>query len=97
SVLAGVSLANAGVGAVHALAYPLGGKYQIEHGIANALLMPYVFEVTGKACIEEMVDVARLLQLGNFEAQPHQALKTVVNYMYKLLVDLDLPTSLKAL
>src|SRR5699024_11379949 len=51
SNLAGVSLGNAGVGAIHALAYPLGGKYHIEHGVANALLMPYVIKVIGKTCI----------------------------------------------
>ncbi|MCQ6561023.1 iron-containing alcohol dehydrogenase [Paenibacillus mendelii] len=97
SNLAGVSLANAGVGAVHALAYPLGGKYHIEHGVANALLMPYVFEVTGRACTEQMVQVAKLLQLGDFDKQPYEALDAVVQYMYRLLDELDLPTSLKQL
>ncbi|MFE4705504.1 iron-containing alcohol dehydrogenase [Peribacillus simplex] len=97
SSLAGVALANAGVGAVHALAYPLGGKYHIEHGVANALLMPFVFEVIGKTCTEEMMDVASFLQLGDFKTQPSEALKAVVDYMYQLLEDLDLPTSLSEL
>ncbi|MBC7105539.1 MAG: iron-containing alcohol dehydrogenase, partial [Firmicutes bacterium] len=39
SFLAGVSLANAGVGAVHALAYPLGGRFRVSHGVANGLLV----------------------------------------------------------
>ncbi|MBT2645355.1 iron-containing alcohol dehydrogenase [Bacillus sp. ISL-34] len=97
SSLAGVALANAGVGAVHALAYPLGGKYHIEHGVANALLMPFVFEVIGKTCTEEMMDVASFLQLGDFKSKPSEALKAVVDYMYQLLEDLDLPTSLSEL
>jgi alcohol dehydrogenase class IV len=97
SSLAGVALANAGVGAVHALAYPLGGKYHIEHGVANALLMPFVFEVIGKTCTEEMMEVASFLQLGDFKSQPSEALKAVVDYMYQLLEDLDLPTSLSEL
>ncbi|PRA90021.1 hypothetical protein CQ056_12010 [Peribacillus simplex] len=97
SSLAGVALANAGVGAVHALAYPLGGKYHIEHGVANALLMPFVFEVIGKTCTEEMMKVASFLQLGDFKSQPSEALKAVVDYMYQLLEDLDLPTSLSEL
>jgi alcohol dehydrogenase len=97
STLAGVSLANAGVGAVHALAYPLGGKYHIEHGVANALLMPYVFEVTGTTCTEEMTNVASYLQLGDFNNNPHKALDAVVQYLYELLVTLDLPTSLSEL
>ncbi|MCK1992257.1 iron-containing alcohol dehydrogenase [Peribacillus muralis] len=97
SSLAGVALANAGVGAVHALAYPLGGTFHIEHGVANALLMPFVFEVIGKTCTEEMIEVASFLQLGDYKSRPHQALKAVVAYMYQLLEDLDLPTSLSEL
>ncbi len=94
SVLAGVSLANAGVGAVHALAYPLGGRYQIEHGVANALLMPYVFKVTGVTCTKEMVEVARYLNLGDYTDRPHQALQAVVGYLFDLLKTLELPISL---
>lgn len=44
SYLAGVAIANAGTGAVHALAYPLGGKYRVAHGVANALMFSYVTE-----------------------------------------------------
>jgi alcohol dehydrogenase len=97
SSLAGVALANAGVGAVHALAYPLGGKFHIEHGVSNALLMPFVFEVIGKTCTEEMIDVAAFLKLGDFKSRPHEALNAVVDYLYQLLSDLDLPTSLSEL
>jgi len=97
SNLAGVSLGNAGVGAIHALAYPLGGKYHIEHGVANALLMPYVIKVIGKTCITEMVQVSKLLQLGDYSNNPYESLNRVVQYFEKLLIDLDLPTSLKEL
>lgn len=97
SVLAGVSLANAGVGAVHALAYPLGGKYHIEHGVANALLMPYVFALTGAACTKEMVEVASFLKLGDYENRPHDAQNAVVQYLFSLLGKLNLPTTLKEL
>lgn len=97
SALAGVSLANAGVGAVHALAYPLGGKYHIEHGVANALLMPYVFEKIGTTCTREMVEIAEYLQLGDYSHQPAKALQTVVQYLFELLGTLNLPTKLKDL
>ncbi|XOQ14577.1 MAG: iron-containing alcohol dehydrogenase [Shouchella clausii] len=94
---AGIALANAGVGAVHALAYPLGGTYHIEHGVANALLLPFVFEVTGKTCTPEMVRVAALLELGDFTDHPYEALNAIVTFLYQLLPDLDLPTSLEEL
>ena len=97
SLLAGVSLANAGVGAVHALAYPLGGEFKVEHGVANALLMPFVFEVIGKTCTEDMVTVAKLLKLGDFSKNPYEALDVIVDYLYHLLIDLHIPSSLKEL
>ncbi len=40
--LAGQAFANAPVGAVHALAYPLGGIYHVTHGLSNALVLPHV-------------------------------------------------------
>jgi len=42
SLLAGIAFANAGVGAVHALAYPLGGEFHLAHGLTNTLMLPYV-------------------------------------------------------
>ncbi len=42
SMLAGMSFANSPVAGVHALAYPLGGKYKVSHGLSNALLLPHV-------------------------------------------------------
>jgi len=44
SFLAGLSLANAGVTAIHSMSYPLGGKFGVPHGIGNAILLPYVLE-----------------------------------------------------
>ena len=42
SMLAGIAFANAPVAAVHALAYPLGGHFQVPHGLSNALVLPHV-------------------------------------------------------
>lgn len=97
SLLGGISLANAGVGAIHALAYPLGGKYHIEHGIANALLMPFVLKVTGITCSNDMNKIAEILKLDYKNSTDNDSLNAVVNYLFELLKQLDLPTSLKSL
>lgn len=61
SLLAGIGLANAGVGAVHALAYPLGGFYRIPHGVANGLMLPYVMEFNLARSREKFARVARAM------------------------------------
>ncbi len=61
SLYAGISLANAGVTAVHALAYPLGGQFNVAHGIANGLLLPYVMEFNVLGNIPKFAQVAQFL------------------------------------
>ena len=61
SYLAGLGLAMSGVTAVHALAYPLGSFFDIPHGIANALLLPYVLEYNYPGNIDKFSLVASLM------------------------------------
>jgi alcohol dehydrogenase class IV len=61
SLYAGVALANAGVTAVHALAYPLGGEFNVPHGIANGLLLPFVMEFNVLGDVPKFAQIAYLL------------------------------------
>ena len=54
SFLAGTGLANAGVTAVHSISYPLGGVFNVPHGVANGLLLPYVLEFEKDDIAEEV-------------------------------------------
>jgi len=45
SLMAGMALANARLGAVHGIAHPLGARYGLEHGVLCALLMPHVMRL----------------------------------------------------
>jgi len=97
SLYAGISLANAGVTAVHALAYPLGGQFNVAHGIANGLLLPYVMEFNVLGDIPKFAQVAHLLgekveHLPLIE-QAYHAAKTV-KAIYR---DLKIPQSLTEL
>jgi alcohol dehydrogenase class IV len=58
SLFAGISLANAGVGAVHALAYPLGGRFGVSHGVSNSLLLPWVLEVNIRSNTDKFANLA---------------------------------------
>ncbi|MDD3471269.1 MAG: iron-containing alcohol dehydrogenase [Syntrophaceae bacterium] len=59
SLFGGLALADAGVGAAHALAYPLGGNYRIPHGLANAILIPHVMEFNLPAAERAMALIAK--------------------------------------
>ena len=45
---AGMAFSNAGLGMVHAMAHSLGGRFNLPHGICNAVLLPYVMEFNGR-------------------------------------------------
>ena len=49
ALLAGQAFANAPVGAVHALAYPLGGIFHVPHGLSNSLMLPPVLRYNAEA------------------------------------------------
>jgi len=61
SMFAGQAFANAPVGAVHALAYPVGGHYHIPHGLSNSLMLPAVLGFNAEACPELYAELARVI------------------------------------
>ena len=65
SYLAGLAFTRAYVGYVHAIAHSLGGKYHIPHGLANAVVMPYVFEAYGKKAWKKLAELADLIGVTN--------------------------------
>lgn len=60
---AGASAFQRGLGAMHALAHPLGALYGVHHGLLNAVLMPYVIAANRLAIDTEAAELARLLGL----------------------------------
>ena len=51
---AGVAFTKSYVGYVHAIAHSLGGKYNLPHGLANAIILPYVLKVYGKKIYKKL-------------------------------------------
>lgn len=60
SLFSGLALANAGLGAVHGFAGPLGGMISAAHGVICARLLPYVMEANVRALQERAADSAAL-------------------------------------
>ncbi|PZE22743.1 iron-containing alcohol dehydrogenase [Paenibacillus xerothermodurans] len=94
SLMAGISLGNAGVGAVHALAYPLGGKFKVPHGVANSLLLPYVMKYNVIANLTKFANVANALGENTDGLSLRDAAEKAVQAMAKLSQDVGIPATL---
>ncbi|WP_347548468.1 iron-containing alcohol dehydrogenase [Pseudalkalibacillus hwajinpoensis] len=96
SLMAGMAFGNAGVGAVHALAYPLGGRYHIPHGVSNALLLPYVMEWNKIACMERFRDIATALGENTHSLSDAEASDKAVIAMKRLCEAVNIPDGLRS-
>ena len=55
---AGIAFTKSYVGYVHAVAHSLGGKYNIPHGFANAVILPYMLKKYGKSIYKKLYELA---------------------------------------
>ncbi|MEH7438961.1 iron-containing alcohol dehydrogenase [Neobacillus drentensis] len=62
--LAGMAFTRAYVGYVHAIAHTLGGFYSVPHGLANAVILPYVLEYYGDSVYQPLSELADLVGLS---------------------------------
>ena len=97
SLMAGLAFGNAGVGAVHALAYPLGGRYHISHGVSNALLLPYVMEYNKPVCLERFYDIAQAFGEPVHTLTQLESADRVMHRLRELCHEVAIPKNLSAL
>jgi len=64
SMYAGMAFANAPVGAVHALAYPIGSHFHVPHGLSNALMLPHVLRFNMESARDLYADLAPIVFPG---------------------------------
>ena len=62
-VITGFGFSNANLGLVHAIAHTLSAHFGLAHGMANACVLPYVMAFNAESCPEEMVEMAKALDL----------------------------------
>jgi len=91
STLAGVAFSNAGVGLVHAMSHPLGGRFDVPHGVANAILLPFVMQFNLIARLERFGQVAQTLGEKVEELSAVGAGKKAVEAVRQLSADIGIP------
>ncbi len=97
SLLGGKALAIAGVGLVHAMAYPLGGMFGISHGLANAVLLPYVTEYNLIGELKKHALLAELFGVNTEKMSMRDAAAELVEELHLLNSDLNIPATLQEL
>ena len=95
SMFGGMALTSAGTAAVHALAYPLGGKFGITHGVANSMLLRHVMEFNMDAIANRLHAVAQAMNVpGAASMSAARASEAVVARIAVWTERMDIPQNL---
>lgn len=97
---AGMAFSNGGLGMVHAMAHPLGGLFNLPHGLCNAMLLPYVMEYNAndKEVQKRFKDIAAAMGIkGANWMVPYRAALEVTADIRRLLKQLCIPAKLSEL
>lgn len=89
--IAGMGFSNVGLGIVHSMAHQLGALYDTPHGVANALLLPYVLEYNGEVCPDKFRDMARVIGIKSEKMDDKEVVSAVVNAVRELAIRLNIP------
>jgi len=96
AILAGIAFTNAGLTVVHAMAYPVGGKFHTSHGETNAALLPAVMEFFLPTAPEKFARIAELMGESVEGIPLYEAAKKSVDAVVDLMKDIDSPNGLSA-
>lgn len=90
SLYGGIAITNSGTGGVHALAYPLGGKYNFSHGLSNSILLPEVMKFNAKAVPGKFIKVAQVMKIETANFSAERIAESVVDEIRKLVSDVGI-------
>ncbi len=97
STLGGFCLGTVNTGAVHALAYPLGGEFQVPHGIANSLLLPYVMRYNLISDPGRFANIARALGCRTEGLSERDAAELAIDAVVQLCSDVGIVSRMRDL
>ncbi len=93
SLLSGLALANAGLGAAHGIGAALGALFEIPHGLACAMMLPPIMQANFDCALEKYARVGEILSAKSF-ASLKDAAKAGIDFIFQLRHDLNIPESL---
>ena len=92
---AGVAFTKSYVGYVHAVAHSLGGKYNVPHGLANAVILPYVLRKFGRKIYTKLWEMGVYAGLFNNTVSKEVGAKIFIEHIESMNKYMNIPTYIK--
>lgn len=94
--VAGMGFSNVGLGIVHSMAHPLGAFYDTLHGVANALLLPYIMEYNAdSSAAPKYKDIAKAFGvIGTESMSVKEGIKAAIDAVKQLSLSVGIPQKL---
>ena len=90
----GIAITGSGTTAVHALSYPLGGKFHIAHGVSNAILFAHVMKFNKDACAERLAVLCDAINPAYAEKTVEEKADYVIDQIADIVKVTNIPTNL---
>ena len=92
----GMAFSNVGLGVVHGMAHPLSAFYDTPHGVANAVLLPFVMAFNAPYTGEKFREIARAMGIGNVDAMSQEEYRqAAIDAVRQLSKDVGIPQTLR--
>ena len=93
--IAGMGFSNVGLGIVHSMAHPLGAFYDTPHGVANALLLPYVMEYNAESPAKpKYLGIAKAMGVDTTGMSVEEGVKAAIEAVKALSISINIPQRL---
>lgn len=93
--IAGMGFSNVGLGIVHSMAHPLGAHYDTPHGVANALLLPYVMEYNADSpAAPKYINIAKAMGVNTVGMSVEDGVNAAIEAVRKLSLSIGIPQKL---
>ena len=94
---AGLAFSKSYVGYIHAVAHSLGGQYNIPHGLANSVLMPYVLESYGKCIHKKLKELSIAAGIGMESDSNEEAANNFIRAIRQMNKEMGIPEKLQGI
>lgn len=91
SYCAGVAFTQSYVGYVHGVAHSLGGQYGVPHGLANAVILPYVLEMYGEACYKKLAKLVVKANIIEDKQNEEETAKAFIQWIKDMNQSMNIP------